>query len=195
MGWIMSYTMRMMNPPDISYHLHELTSLRDPHLLDWLDLYESAFPGYERGPVSGHIRTLLAREAGKPTRMAQTFLNEEYHLAYLGYIAIVPERRGGGGGSIFYQLLLPQVKENADFLLFDVERPDCIADPELRRQAERRICFYERLGAALLPGVTMYWGESRQRMMFHRFTGVEDQEIMNRARALVGDFHGELRED
>jgi GNAT superfamily N-acetyltransferase len=201
----------MMNPITPFYYLHELITIHDPYLLPWLDLYESAFPPIERGPVSGHIRALLDREEGKPIRsrlwalldkedcftgMAQFFWNEAYNLAYLGYIAIVPERRGGGGGSAFYQALLPYVQEHhPDFMLFDVERPDVIADPELRRLAERRICFYERMGAAVLQGLTMHWGESRQRMMVHRFNGIGEEEILRRTRSLISAFHGELRED
>jgi hypothetical protein len=31
--------------------------------------------------------------------------------------------------------------------------------------------------------------------MFHRFTGIEEPEILRRTRLLISAFHGELRED
>jgi len=194
-----------------SLKLHEITTLRDPHLLDWLDLYESAFPPHGRGAVSWIIRALQAREEGRPTHsrlwilcdgagdftgMAQTSWNEPYRLTYLGYFAILPERRGQGLGASFYRLLLPHIlTPGPDFLLFDVERPDLLPNPADRELAARRIRFYERLGARVLPGATFAWGQARQRLMYHLFAPINEAQILRRATDLVSNFGGRLMKD
>ncbi len=190
-------------------YLHELSSLHDAHLCAWLDLYEAAFPPEERGRVSWIIQTLQAREAGSPTDsrlwalldrqdhflgMAQASWNADLRLCYLGYFAILPEMRGQGYGSAFYALLLKEL-DQADLLVFDVESPDRLDDPALRLTAERRINFYERQGAMLLPRMTLRWGTIRQRIMIHGFTQLDQGEVLCRIRAHVLRFAGELQED
>jgi len=199
--------------PDLN--LHEMTSLHDPYLLPWLDLYESAFPPEERVPVSSLLRALLASEQGTPRPrklwalldaqdvflgLAQANWNENYHLVYLGYFAVSPHSHGQGLGSAFFRLLLPHLQGavgggSPDFLLFDVERPDRLDDPVKSQIARRRIGFYERLGAAVLPGASFYWGSVVQRMMFYRFTPIDVSEIRARAALLLLDYGGELRPD
>lgn len=194
-----------------TFTLHEITALTDPLLLPWLDLYEEAFPPEERGGVSWHIRALQARAGGRPTRsrlwalldgagalcgMAQTSFNTDLRLAYLGYFAVLPERRGQGVGGAFYNRLLPPVRaDQPDFLLFDVERPDRLPAPLRRDLAERRIAFYQRQGARLLTGYTLTWRGNCQRMMFHPFTPVTEAEVLPRAQTLALAFGGQLEAD
>jgi hypothetical protein len=42
--------------PNSSYANREIVDRHDDLLLDWLDLYEEAFPQEERIPVSAHLR-------------------------------------------------------------------------------------------------------------------------------------------
>ena len=192
------------------FSLYELSSVHDPRLESWLDLYESAFPPEERGRVSWILQNLLAREAGRQnpdrvcphrmwalldgdgdfTGMAYTSLNAQLRLVYLGYFAVRAERRGQGHGTTFYRMLLPAVWEGAGLMVFDVERPDLLEDGVKRQAAERRIGFYERLGACVLPGMTLWWGAARQRMMVQRFTPLAEKEVFGRARAQVLGFGG-----
>jgi GNAT superfamily N-acetyltransferase len=188
--------------------LYEITRLSDPLLCDWLDLYETAFHPEERGRVSWHIRGLQAREAGELVSsrlwtlldaggglmgMAQTAWIERHSMAYLGYFAILPELRGQGSGTTFYNQLVVRMQEpGPDFVLFDVALPDRLSGPA-REEAERRIRFYQRMGAELLPGVNFYWHTLEQRMMFQRFGSLEVEEILRRAGALAREIGGELR--
>jgi hypothetical protein len=48
------------------------------------------------------------------------------------------------------------------------------------------------LGAVVLPGFIVYWGEDKDRVMLHRFFPLEDQEILCRIRSLVTGWNGEL---
>lgn len=202
--------------PDI--RLHEITDLFDPYLLPWLDLYESAFPPHERAPVSWQIRILQQRQAeqtpyrwlwallepgGKFLGLAQASYNLDHRLVYLGYFAVEPGARGQGLGARFYNLLLPFWRQPAgvspellpDFMLFDVERPDSLPDPADQAVAQRRIAFYQRLGAEVLPGVTFYWGKSVQRLMAHRFVPLSDTELVERAGRLMREYGGALLPD
>jgi len=76
---------------------------------------------------------------------------------YLRYFVIDAARRGRGIGGVLWDLLTARLRDDGYALLvFDVEDPDepgC--GPEESRERTRRIAFYTRHGAAVLP-VTGY---------------------------------------
>jgi ribosomal protein S18 acetylase RimI-like enzyme len=149
----------------------ELMGEDDPLLPAWLELYAAAFPPDERVPAEEHLEVLRARAQGKPgsarllaavdeeddlVGMARYDLLEDLAAAYLMYLAVVPERRGQGIGGAFYRELLRRLAEEGRplrALVLEVERPDHAVPGEGRRDAERRIDFYRRLGARLLEGI------------------------------------------
>jgi ribosomal protein S18 acetylase RimI-like enzyme len=74
-------------------------------------------------------------------------------VAYLWYLAVAPNRRGAGAGSEIYRAVLERLPAAVEALLIEVEQPCLARGEQERRLAERRILFYERLGARLLQGI------------------------------------------
>ncbi len=84
-------------------------------------------------------------------------------LGFGDYLGIAPARRGRGIGSRLYREGLASLEREAAAreedlagMAFDVECPDAAPSSENRRLRERRIAFYERLGARLLADVD-FW--------------------------------------
>lgn len=150
------------------YSLVELSSRSDPLLPNWLDLYETSFPLNERLLVSSFLHLLEKKEQGQEEGVSlSALLDEEKRLVgmaayqilaqppvgFLWYIAVSPALRGRGLGTAYYQAIVERVFQAADVLLFEVEAPEHCTEAEVRRNAERRIAFYQRNGAALLTGI------------------------------------------
>jgi ribosomal protein S18 acetylase RimI-like enzyme len=182
---------------DFTPRIRRLTDPSDPHLPAWLALYERAFPPEERVPPEEHLQelrpgsqaTLLAAEdeAEKLVGLARYDLYE--HAAYLYYLAVDEAVRSLGVGSAMYREILRQLAEGAPGLaamVFEVERPDHAADAEL---AERRIRFYQRLGAGLLRGIHYVQEIPGQppvpmHLMVHPFRPLEPSQALDLAAEL-----------
>jgi len=190
-----------------AYRLHKITSLDDAWLLPWLELYETAFPARERVLVAGllmQIQEQSQESEGGAFFFAWIGADEEFkgmalyevegETGLLWYLAIDPRWRGLGLGSYFYQALL-QDMQNRDCraLLFEVEKPEEAEDPEQRLLAERRIRFYQRLGAHLLTGITylQFVGShvpaTPMHLMVHPFEPLKAQQAFNLAKACFGE--------
>ncbi len=150
------------------YSVRLLSGRLDPLLSAWFDLYETSFPAEERVLVSAFLHLLEKIEAGTSEEVFLSALLDPqgtlsgmaayqmfplWKVGFLWYIAIAPAARGKGLGSAYYRLIVEDVFRSADLLLFEVEIPDHCEEPERRRNAERRIEFYQRNGAALLTGI------------------------------------------
>lgn len=143
--------------------LVKITTLDDPLLMPWLDLYETAFPPEERVFTSrllNGVKTqreyhMLAAvdESGGLAGLA--FYNElpEAQSAFLWYLAVLPDLRGQGIGAWLYQAVLQHLDKNDRAMFLDVEIPEEMRTPAEREMAARRIRFYQRLGAYRLSGV------------------------------------------
>ena len=150
--------------------LHPLFSLRDPFLGPWLDLYETAFPFEERVPISHFLEVIAARADNRSTNeeliavldeedrfagLLELNLNESLRAAGLYYFAVDPARRGQGLGAQIYAGMLQRCRRfGCDLVVFDLEDPADCPTPEAQAFARRRIEFYQRQGAQLLPGVS-----------------------------------------
>lgn len=67
--------------------------------------------------------------------------------AYLWYLAVHPDRRSAGAGAHLYREVRRRAREaypDLESLVFEIEIPDRVAEPK-RRNAERRVAFYERV--------------------------------------------------
>jgi ribosomal protein S18 acetylase RimI-like enzyme len=154
----------------MSVEFRELSTPHDPLLPAWLDLYERSFPPEEKVPQTEHVSLLERRAAGEEVRaMLLAAVDEKNQLAgmaryelygradYLPYLAVAEDRRGSGIGSAFYTWIFRSLTARrgteALGLLFEVEIPELGHDLETRINAERRIRFYQRLGAKLLRGI------------------------------------------
>ena len=147
----------------------ELTSLEDGLLLPWLDLYETAFPPYEKVLVSHFLSLLKSKNSGQGKDefmlaaldstggllgLACYQRMPEVGLAVLWYLAVHPEARNRGVGGKFYDHIAGLAKEaGCRALLLEVEIPERGETAGLRDLAARRINFYRRRGALVLQGV------------------------------------------
>lgn len=182
---------------DSTPRIRRLTDPADSLLPAWLALYERAFPPEERVPVEEHLRelrpdsdaVLLAAqdEGGKLLGLARYDLYE--HAAYLYYLAVDETVRSLGLGSAIYQEILRRLDPGLTGMVFEVERPDHAADPEL---AGRRIRFYQRLGAKLLRGIDYLQEIPGQppvpmHLMLHPFRPLTPEQALSLAEELF-DF-------
>lgn len=74
--------------------------------------------------------------------------NTEFIL--LDYIATQKRFRSQGIGSAFMKELYQELRDSEKFLLIEVENPE---KGERKEQKERRLAFYQRLGAKIMKGV------------------------------------------
>lgn len=134
--------------------LHHITSISDPFLPPWLDLFQTAFPLHEQIQISSLLGALTSREEDRAVFTAalleDKFAGMALHqrredVAVLWYLAVHPDFRGQGLGSQLYGMIRAGYPE-ARALVYEIERPDQARTAGDREQAERRIAFYRRLG-------------------------------------------------
>lgn len=118
--------------------------------------YLETFPAEERKPLP-HLLRLLSQgtyklclacesQTGKRLGYALVFEIPALRLRWLDFLAVTPGIRSRGTGAALFRHLAEEAPEKWDGLLLEVEMPD--GTDALR---QRRIGFYERLGARRLP--------------------------------------------
>ena len=121
--------------------------------------FEKLFDLFTR-PVEGIRVTLGAFEqAGEVVALGSASYHTERNLGYLAYLAVRADLRSRGFGAQVVRSLLDwadgQARESlhtsSRFTFWEVRHPAAAATPEERRQCERRIRFYEGLGARTIP--------------------------------------------
>jgi GNAT superfamily N-acetyltransferase len=191
----------------VEFKLHRITSLDDPWLLPWLELYETAFLPHERVLVAGLLMQIRDQSLGNnyPAYFSawigaddefkgMAYYEMDREIGLLWYLAIDPRWRNLGLGADFYRALLKDVqKQGGRMLLFEVEIPAEIQEPEQRLLAERRIRFYQRQGAFLLDGISykQYVGSHQpltpMHLMVHPLESLTPQQAFDLARLVFGD--------
>lgn len=143
----------------------EIIDPADPLFLEWLDLYETAFPPSEKMLVSTLLKKLKMVASGEARALhflsvqneGGTFVGMMLYradpsdgIAALWYLAIKPSERSHGLGTIAYQYLIKRLDPSTyEALLLEVEIPR----KKNAEEAERRITFYRRQGTLLLDGI------------------------------------------
>lgn len=132
-------------------------------------IYQQSFPPDEREP----LETLLAHGADRPATHYWAAVEDQTvwgiaffsyfprtRMSFLAYIAVRPDLRGGGFGARLYQRMLQQAAEDARVFgqtalgaALEVEKPALAASPAERDLRQRRIQFYQRLGAFIVDGI------------------------------------------
>ena len=77
---------------------------------------------------------------------ALVYIAEDANTVWLDYIAVLKQYHGQGYGSAIFNALWQKYCGPFDALLFSVEHV-CTDDPELARQQELHLKFYEKMGA------------------------------------------------
>ncbi len=152
---------------------------------DWL-IQRLAGADNSPGVTPTHYHILVAEEAGRILGfMALAFWSKavggDAGLGFGDYLGVLGTRRGGGIGGELYRASLAVLEGDAAEagvplagMAFDVEDPELAVTEENRHLRERRIAFYERLGARLLSEVD-FWEPAlgaapalRYRLFYHR---------------------------
>ncbi len=146
--------------------LRALQGIADPLVPDWFEVYEVSFRQEVRGLAGVLLRLLRAATpqytflaALEEGRLIGIALYEEpptLPLGYLWYLAIAPACRGAGRGAQLYRGVLERLRDGTEALLFEVELPERQPNETERALAERRILFYQKMGAAPLPGCRVW---------------------------------------
>lgn len=161
----------------------EVVSEQDPALNDAVHLYEASFPASERINPNVFRRIVKNRAAGGEARDRSVHLliakheddvigmayclyfeqdpqGDPLHLGYLLYLAVDERCRGLGIGARFYRALTATLQTDAIYrggelagIIYEVERPELASSEADRKLRQRRIAFYERLGAHILQGI------------------------------------------
>ena len=137
--------------------LEESSALADDRLDRVREIYEEAFPAELRVPFLDlfvdRVLVLVDPEGDAPIGFAVVRDLHQTSWAFLRYFAVGP--RGGGAGTTMFRLLTARLAaEGRTRLLWDLEDPDEPGiSPASVAEHARRIGFYERLGARLLPVV------------------------------------------
>lgn len=185
--------------------LVEITDASDPLFLDWLDLYETAFPFNERILVSSVIKNLrrigqgidkdthyLALVDGDRTCLGLMVYatHPALQAAWLWYLAVrQAERSRGLGGYLYHQLLDRLDPASYRLLVFEVEIPGAENAPN----AGRRIAFYKRQGALLMEGIDYIqeigWHSppTRMHLMVHPLQPLSAEQAFSAVKELFGD--------
>jgi GNAT superfamily N-acetyltransferase len=183
----------------------DIVDCYDAYLLPWLDLYETAFPAPERMLISQILALVVARHRGEETGvrllaaleaggelvgMAMYSIAVGKALAWLWYIAVVPQARGKGIGSRIYREVWQRVERlGVKALILEVEIPE----EDNEREAVRRIQFYRWHGAGLLAGIhymqRVGWHQAPipMHVMVHARYPISPEEAFELAQSLFGD--------
>jgi GNAT superfamily N-acetyltransferase len=188
---------------------HELTSIEDPYLYQWLDVFELSFEPGEKVLVSSILKVLRKKAKGESPEhqllagllpdgsfggMSYLYLDDEDHAGILWYMAVTPALRGNGLGAALYELAIQKCRElNYKGVFLEVEIPELQEGQEKRSYAKKRIGFYRHLGVYQLDGVE-YWQEvgshhppTKMNLMFHPFIPMGADEIYTLAKAIFTD--------
>ena len=146
------------------YSLEPLETLPPPAVAGVRGIYEEGFPPHQRadfaelsdGRQSGEIALALVR-GGQPSGFAMLRPLGGTGWVFLRYFVVDRHQRGQGLGGVLWDLLAARVRAAGfTLLVFDVEDPaEPSHGPGEASIRSRRIRFYERHGARLLP-VTGY---------------------------------------
>ena len=148
----------------MGYHLVPVEGLGLADVERVRAIYEAGFPAWLRadfgslvaGRQPGELPLALTEE-GRPVGFAMLRPLGPTGWMYLRFFVVDAASRGRGVGGILWTQLTGWLRESGySLLVFDVEDPDeSGCEPEETRLRWRRIAFYRRHGAGVLP-VTGY---------------------------------------
>jgi GNAT superfamily N-acetyltransferase len=189
---------------DGEYSLERLEVLAPHAVADVRRIYEDGFPPHQRAGFAeladrrqdGEFGLVLVRRdrpsGGQPCGFAMLRPLGRTGMIFLRYFVVDDRERGQGLGGIFWDRLTARLRADGfGLLVFDVDDPDEPGHgPDEISIRSRRISFYERHGARLLP-VSGY----RTPHVAPHAAGQDDEgpgwtPMLLMTAALAGDFPG-----
>lgn len=160
-------------------------------------LYEEDFPANERKSSqrleelldAGSYHLLLLQQKIRGEFLGYALVYQAEEVLWLDYLAIAESSRGLGYGSYFFQQI-PLFWEKSIGMFLEIEIPTS-QNPIVRRQQEKRISFYEGLGAQKLGFPYLFPTEEGGFPMHLYFKPQEDLNLLSRSfieQALTGVF-------
>jgi GNAT superfamily N-acetyltransferase len=129
-----------------------LAEVRRIYCAGFAEQLRADFASLTERRAPGEDALVLLRD-GQPAGFALVRRLGDTGWSYLRYFVVDERRRGQGLGGTMWDRLMARLRAAGQTLLvFDVEDPDepgC--DPAEQRVRDRRIAFYQRHGARLLP--------------------------------------------
>lgn len=129
-----------------------------------LAIYEASFPASQRADLSGLDQVMeeegpllyVAREGERVVAFALLDPLACGRVYLLGYLAVAAEQRGRGVGGQLLRYIQDDLRaDGTEGLLLEVEPPE--EGPEQERPIrQRRVAFYERLGARVIREAASY---------------------------------------
>jgi GNAT superfamily N-acetyltransferase len=148
----------------VTYRLVPAEGLRRAEIERVRGIFEAGFPARLRADFGSLLEgrqpgelPLALTEDGQPVGFAMLRPLGTTGWIYLRYFVVDAARRGQGLGGILWTQLTERLRQSAySLLVFDVEDPDEPGGDQQEVQIRsRRIAFYQRHGASVLP-VTGY---------------------------------------
>ena len=141
-------------------------------------IFEQSFPEEERDPFENMLQAIQRREQAGPEECENchfqvaveegqaagaSFFNyyPQTRMGFIAYLAVHPSRRNGGLGARLYRHLVGCVAAEARTsgpavgVVFEVEVPELGKDAAERALRQRRIGFYQRNGALVVPNLSL----------------------------------------
>ncbi len=147
-----------MNPTNPTIEFKLIQNIDHPDVEKALVLYEQTFPSQERIQLS-ELKLDIQSQAAQLwigyyqqefALMSILYSLPSHDFILLAYLATVPQLRNIKIGSQFLNYLIDLVHQTSKTLVLEVEHPDFGDNPELK---QRRIKFYQRLGAKILTNL------------------------------------------
>jgi ribosomal protein S18 acetylase RimI-like enzyme len=180
----------------------EFYQIRDIDCSDFqaaIEIYEAAFPPSELIPVDvfsrrvdrGIYQLWVCQQDNRVAFMAILCKPIADRFVLLGYIATHPDYQSRGIGSDFFSTVLPQLQQQSQSLLLEVENPNDGDDRALR---QRRVNFYRRLGAKTLNNVryilpALSGGEPTEMILMVAPAGESDRISGEEVRKLITELY------
>jgi GNAT superfamily N-acetyltransferase len=150
----------MTEMTDAEYALEPLEILSPAAVAAVREIYEEGFPEHQRATFAeitddrqdGEFNLVLVRQ-GQPCGFAMLRPLGRTGQVYLRYFVVDHRVRGQGLGGILWDQLTARLRADGyELLVFDVDDPaEPGQEPDESSIRSRRIGFYERHGARLLP--------------------------------------------
>lgn len=189
--------------PGAEYQFKQLTAFPPDALKQIQAIYDVSFPRKERKPFwyvsdgvqHGHyiVFVITHKSASEIVAFALLIPLPASQAMYIEYLAVAPPLRGQGIGSLLFRSLFAFFEStNISAVVWEVDPPERAGDNN-----QRRIQFYERLGAYLIEqskhyGMPNYFkgsGMLSLRMMWKPFRSNHIQPTKSELIAFITDIY------